>query len=202
MSASINDSDVTRPVEAVVIGASAGGVEAISAILEALPANFSAAVLIVLHLPPNRPTALPQLFGKRARLPVKEAEDKEIIRGGMVYIAPPDYHLLVEPDKRFSLSVDEAEHFSRPSIDLLFESAAYAYRERLLGIVLTGASVDGAAGLRSVRTLGGRAWVQDPGDAAVSIMPAAAIAEAGADCVGSLMEITAKLSRLEYSEHR
>jgi two-component system, chemotaxis family, protein-glutamate methylesterase/glutaminase len=202
MSASISASESLCKVEAVVIGASAGGVEAIAAILDALPASFTAAVIIVLHLPPDRPTALPQLFGKRARLPVKEAEDKEIILGGAVYLAPPGYHLLVEPDKRFSLSLDEAEHFSRPSIDLLFESAAYAYREKLLGIVLTGASVDGAAGLRTVRTLGGLAWVQDPADASMSIMPAAAIAEAGADSICSLTEIILNLSRLDYSEYR
>lgn len=202
MRASINDSDATRQVEAVVIGASAGGVEAVTAILETLPARFAAAVIIVQHLPADRPTTLPQLFGKRARLPVKEAEDKEIILGGVVYIAPPGYHLLVEPDKRFALSLDEAEHFSRPSIDLLFESAAYAYREKLLGIVLTGANEDGAAGLRTVRALGGLAWVQDPDDASVRIMPAAAIAEAGADKICSLTEITLKLSRLDYPEYR
>lgn len=169
------------PVELVAIGASAGGVDAIGTVLQALPARFPAAVAIVLHLPPARDSLLAELFGARCALPVKEVEDKEFIVPGVVYIAAPDYHMLVEPDRSFALSHDEAVNFSRPSIDLLLESAAIAYRERLLGIVLTGASQDGAAGLRRVRALGGQAWVQDPDDADAPAMPASAIALAGAD---------------------
>lgn len=169
------------PIDLVAIGASAGGVDAIGTVLDALPADFPAAIAIVLHLPPDRNNLLPELFAARCALPVKEVEDKEFIVPGVVYIAAPDYHMLVEPDRSFALSQDEAVNFSRPSIDLLLESAAIAYRDRLLGIVLTGASPDGAAGLQRVRALGGQAWVQDPDNADSPAMPASAIARAGAD---------------------
>ncbi|CAM3800091.1 chemotaxis protein CheB [Bordetella sputigena] len=172
---------LSPPIELVAIGASAGGVDAIGTVLDALPADFPAAIAIVLHLPPDRNSLLPELFAARCVLPVKEVEDKEFIVPGVVYIAAPDYHMLVEPDRSFALSQDEAVNFSRPSIDLLLESAAIAYRERLLGIVLTGASPDGAAGLQRVRALGGQAWVQDPDNADSPAMPASAIAQAGAD---------------------
>lgn len=183
-----------NPVEAVVIGASAGGVDALSVLLEALPVGFRPAVIIVLHLPPDRTSVLPQLFARHCALPVKEAEDKEPVEPGKVYLAPAGYHLLVEPEKRLSLSLDEPRHFSRPSIDVLFESAAYAYHERLLAIVLTGASADGTEGLRTVREFGGLAWVQDPDDASARIMPASAIALAGADLVLPVADIAKRLS--------
>jgi len=189
--------DTARRFDAVVLGASAGGVEAVCTLLGALPKDFAPAIVIVLHLPPNRTTALPQLFSRYVSLPVKEAEDKETILAGTVYLAPPDYHLLIEPDKRFALSADEPLHFSRPSIDVLFESAAYAYRERLLALVLTGASSDGAEGLQAVRSLQGAAWVQDPAEASSSAMPGAAIALAGADCILSLKDMAASLAALD-----
>lgn len=191
-----------RCIDAVVIGASAGGVEAVCTLLGALPADFGPAVIVVLHLPPGRPTALPQLFSRYTSLPVKEAEDKETVDGGKVYLAPPDYHLLVEPDRRFALSADEPLHFSRPSIDLLFESAAYAYRDRLLALVLTGASSDGADGMRTVRALQGAAWVQDPADASASAMPGAAIAQAGADSIMALTDLAAALATLATIEQQ
>lgn len=184
-------------IEAITIGASAGGVEALLALLDPLPANFLPSILIVIHLPADRSSSLPRLFSGRCRLPVKEAEDKEPIEPGKVYIAPPGYHLLVEPEKYLSLSMDEPEHYSRPSIDLLFESAAYAYRKRLLGIILTGASADGSEGLRAVRQLGGAAWVQDPQEATSAIMPRSAVAKAGADLVLPLKELATRLSRLD-----
>ena len=183
-------------IEAVAVGASAGGVEALILLLDALPADFAPAVFIVLHLPKGRESMLPQLFSRRCALSVKEAEDNEAIKAGTVYLAPADYHLLIEPEKSLSLSLDEPQHYSRPSIDLLFESAAYAYRERLLGIILTGASMDGASGLQTVRALGGLAWVQDPDEAIASAMPAAAISLAGADHVLPVKEIAAKLSSI------
>jgi len=191
---------MTEKIEAIVIGASAGGVEALIDILESLPEDFGAAIIVVLHLPPQRATALPQLFARRCALPVKEAEDKETIQPGTVYLAPPDYHLLVEPDRRLALSVDEPQHFSRPAIDLLFESAAYAYREKLIGVVLTGASVDGAAGLCTIQAFGGATWVQDPDEASMGTMPAAAIAQGGADEVLPLREIGSRLSRMTRVE--
>ena len=130
----------------------------------------------------------------RCALPVVEAADKERIERGTVYLAPPDYHLLVEPDRTFALSVDAPVNFSRPSIDVLFESAAFAWRERLLGILLTGANADGADGLARIRTFGGQAWVQDPQTAAAPAMPAAGLERAGADRVLALPEMAAALA--------
>lgn len=168
-------SEPCSDVRLVVIGASAGGVEAVGRLLRALPPTTRVAIAVVLHVPPDRPSQLAELFGERCVLEVKEAEDKEIIVPGMVYIAPPNYHLLVEPDGSFSLSSEDAVLYSRPSINLLFESAAHAYGSSLLGIVLTGASNDGAQGLAEVRSQGGRAWVQDPASARARIMPQAAL---------------------------
>jgi len=182
--------------ELVAIGASAGGVEAVGAILAALPANMRAVIAIVLHMPPSKPSLLAELFSGRCARPVKEAEDKEPFNAGTVYIAPPNYHLLIEPDASFALSSEDAVLFSRPSINLLFESAAYAYGDRMLGIILTGASSDGAQGLSQVRNLGGNAWIQDPASAKSRTMPAAALATAGADRILELPELAAELSRI------
>ncbi|ANN76666.1 chemotaxis protein CheB [Bordetella flabilis] len=182
--------------ELVAIGASAGGVGAIGALLEALPADFPAAIAIVLHIPPDHNSLLPALFAPRCALPVKEVEDKEPIVPGVVYMAAPDYHMLVEPDRCFALSQDEAVNFSRPSVDLLLESAAAAYRERLLGIVLTGGSPDGSRGLKCVREAGGLAWVQDPDNADAPAMPASAIATAGADRIMSVQTLAQALAGL------
>ena len=183
-------------VEAIAIGASAGGIEAIGALLQALPSPYVPAILVVLHVPPDRPSAVPQLFGGKCRLPVREALDKEPIEAGTVYIAPPDYHMLVEPERLLSLSKDAPVAFSRPSIDVTFESAAHAYRERLLGIVLTGANSDGADGLAKIRGEGGHAWVQLPKDALASAMPAAAIERAGADLILSVADMAQRLAHL------
>ena len=180
--------------ELIVIGASAGGVEAVGRLLAVVPAHTCPAIVVVLHVPPDRPSGLGPLFDERCVLPVAEAEDKEILSPGHVYIAPPDYHLLVEPDRSLSLSIEEAVLFSRPSIDLTFESAAYAYGDRALGIILTGASSDGAHGLRHIREQGGMAWVQQPESARAQAMPLAALAQAGADLVGDLESLAAHLA--------
>lgn len=164
-----------RHSEAVVIGASAGAVEALSVLLKALPADFSLPVLVVVHLPRDRESTLAELFQSRCRVKVKEAEDKEPVRGGVVYFAPPDYHLLVEAEQRLSLSSDEPVLYSRPSIDVLFEAAADVYGAGLVGMILTGASSDGAKGLQAVCRAGGRALVQDPATAVAPAMPHAAL---------------------------
>ena len=186
-----------RPVEAVVIGASAGGVEALGELLNALPAGFSLPIVVVMHLLATTESLLVEVLRPRCRLPLKEASDKEPICSATVYVAPPGYHLLVEVDRSLALSVDPPVNYSRPSIDVLFESAAYAYRERLLGIVLTGANEDGARGLATIRAFGGLAWVQDPAAALASAMPAAAIARAGADRICNLKEMAAELAALK-----
>jgi len=183
-------------IDAIAIGASAGGIEAIGTLLQALPSPFVPAILVVLHVPPDKPSAVSQLFGAKCRLPVREALDKEPIDAGTVYIAPPDYHMLVEPERLLSLSKDAPVAFSRPSIDVTFQSAAHAYQDRLLGIVLTGANSDGASGLATIRREGGRAWVQRPDDALASAMPTAAIEQAGADLVLSVADMAQRLAHL------
>jgi two-component system chemotaxis response regulator CheB len=168
---------VTRqPIKAIAIGASAGAVQALLRILPALPAGYSLPVLIVVHVPSDRDNALVPLFHAKCALPVKEAEDKEAISGGTIYFAPSDYHLLVEDGGTLALSLDEPVNHSRPAIDILFETAADAYGPALAAIVLTGANHDGAAGLRAVGNAGGLAILQDPAEAQVPIMPAAALA--------------------------
>lgn len=166
----------TPPARALIIGGSAGSVGALLQILPVLPGNYPLPVLIVVHLPPDKDCPLAGLLNARCQLTVKEAEDKEPVRPGVIYLAPPNYHLLVERDFHLSLSLDEPVLFSRPSIDVLFESAADAYGPSLAAVVLTGASSDGARGLRAVGAAGGRAWVQDPATAEASIMPEAALA--------------------------
>jgi len=161
--------------EAIVIGASAGAVEALSVVLTALPASFRLPVIVVVHVPPDRRSVMAELFQAKCMLPVQEAEDKQPIVGGTIYFAPPDYHLLIEVDRCLSLSSDEPVLFSRPSIDVLFESAADAYGPTMIAIVLTGANHDGAAGLRAVVDAGGRGLVQDPETAFAAAMPEAAI---------------------------
>jgi two-component system chemotaxis response regulator CheB len=182
-------------VDAVVIGASAGGVDALQALLGALPAGFAPAVLIVLHLPPDRPSAIAELMQHHCALPVSEALDKQPATPGEVVFAPPNYHLLVEPDRTLALSVDEPVLYSRPAIDPLFETAAATYGERLLGVLLTGASSDGSRGVAAIRAAGGQVWIQDPADALASLMPASALAHAGADAVLTLKQLCDRLAR-------
>ena len=180
--------------DALVIGASVGGVEALQAIARSLQADLRAAVMVVLHLPPDRPSGLAELLAPQCALPVAQALDKQPAPRGAVVIAPPDYHLLVEPDGSLALSVDEPVRYSRPAIDPLFESAAVAYGPRLLALLLTGGSDDGSAGVAAVRRSGGTVWVQDPLTAVAAIMPAAALAHAGADEVLTVREMCRRLA--------
>jgi len=161
-----------RPFAAVVIGGSAGAIDALSQILQALPADFAPTVAVVLHLPRHRRSALPDVLARSSMLPVREPEDKEPLARGTVYVAPPDYHLLIDDGPRFALSVDEPRNFSLPSIDVLFESAARVLGPAVVGVVLTGANSDGAAGLRAICDAGGVAIAQS--EAEVRSMPEAA----------------------------
>jgi two-component system, chemotaxis family, protein-glutamate methylesterase/glutaminase len=183
-------------LDAIVIGASAGGVEALSILLPALPAGLRATVLIVLHLPRQRPSLLVDIFQPKCAVPVREADDKEPIGRGTVYFAPPDYHLLVDDGPQLALSADELVHYSRPSIDVLFESAAAWYRERLLGIILTGANEDGAAGLAAVHRAGGTTVVQQPQSAHAPLMVESALKRSPVDMVLTLEEIAGLLRTL------
>lgn len=164
-----------RRVDAVVIGASAGGVQALSEILPALRPDCGASVFVVLHLPRERPSKLVDIFAPKCTVQVREAQDKDSPEPGVVYFAPPDYHLLLDTGPQLVLSVDDLVHFSRPSIDVLFESAADVYGGRLLGVILTGANEDGTAGLAAVCDAGGGAIVQDPETAQAPTMVASAL---------------------------
>jgi two-component system chemotaxis response regulator CheB len=183
-------------IDCVVIGASAGGVEALAVLLPALPATFRPSLCIVLHLPRERPSLLVEIFARRCARPIREANDKEPLEPGTVYFAPPDYHMLVEKNGHIALSADEPVHFSRPSIDVLFESAADVYGERLLGIILTGGNEDGAAGLLAVHQAGGVTVVQQPDSAKVPVMVVSALQRSPADFVLSLPDIAKLLGAL------
>ena len=163
--------------EAVAIGGSAGSLKALSQILPALPSSFPLPILLVVHLPPDKPSVLADVLQDKCAVAVREARDKEPILPGTVYLAPPDYHLLVESSRHLSLSYDEPQLFSRPSIDVLFESAADVYGPALLGIILSGANNDGALGLKTVVAEGGIGLVQSPEEACAPAMPLAALAE-------------------------
>jgi len=175
--------------QAVVIGASAGAIEALSVILPAVRRAARIPVIVVVHLAPNRPSLLPELFSARCAAIVREPEDKEPVSPGTIWFAPSNYHLLIEREHTFSLSVDEPVRYSRPSIDVLFESAADAYGKKLCAVVLTGANDDGALGARAVRDAGGLVLVQDPEQADAKEMPRAALAAAKPQLVAPLLEI-------------
>ncbi len=181
---------------AVVIGVSAGGLAALGALLPMLPAGFTLPVFIVQHLHPLQDGAFVEVLSRACAVMVKEAEDKETPSPGVVYFAPANYHLLIERDGTFSLSVDEKVNFSRPSIDVLFESAADAYGVGLVGIILTGAGSDGALGLLRIKEKGGLTIVQDPRTAQFPMMPTAALSESKADYVINIEEIAGFLARI------
>jgi two-component system, chemotaxis family, protein-glutamate methylesterase/glutaminase len=162
-------------IDAIVVGASAGGIEALMTLLPPLPATFDVPIFVVVHLPRGRPSLLTDIFVGRCSLLVCEAQDKEPVRPGTVYFAPPDYHLLIDEGPQLALSTDDPVHHSRPSIDVLFESAADIYGSRLLGIILSGANEDGAAGLAAVAAAGGVTMVQRPDSAPVKQMVVAAL---------------------------
>lgn len=163
-------------IELVAIGASWGGLQAVGSLLASLPAHFGAAVVVAQHRRPDTAeNTLAQLLDRRSALIVSEAEDKVELQAGRVLVAPPDYHLLVEPGA-VALSIDARVHFSRPSIDVLMATAADAYGPRVAGVVLTGANADGADGLARIAARGGRTLVQDPDEAERRTMPAAALA--------------------------
>ena len=175
--------------DTIVIGSSAGGFAALAEVLPCLPVGLPQAVVVVQHLYPGSGGYLIDFLGRRCALPVKEAEEKESLLPGTIYVAPSGYHLLIERERTFSLSVDAKVHFARPSIDVLFESAAESYGARLIGVVLTGANADGSAGLAAIKARGGLAIVQDPASAEVSYMPQAALEATKVDYILDLAAI-------------
>jgi len=194
--------DLGARIDAIVIGASAGGVEGLSVLLPALPASMRAAVFIVLHLPREHRSVLSEIFARNCAIAVKEAEDKEPIQAATAYFAPPDYHLLLDQGPQIALSVDEPVHFSRPSVDVLFESAADLYGKRLLGVILTGANQDGAAGLAAVKAAGGLTAIQRPDDSYLSEMANAGLSRGPADFVLPLPALAALFGSLASTARR
>jgi two-component system chemotaxis response regulator CheB len=184
------------PYELVVVGCSWGGLAALGRLLDHLPEDVDLPIIVAQHRGPESLRGVLEATLRRGRpRPVVEVEDKDAIAPGRVYLAPPDYHLLVEPGS-FALSVDERVQYARPSIDVLFESAADAYGERVIGVVLTGANEDGAAGLARIVERGGAAIVQDPETAEAPEMPAAALAAAAAATVLPLEAIGPHIGEL------
>jgi two-component system chemotaxis response regulator CheB len=184
----------------VAVAASAGGLRALDRLVSALPADFPAAVLVVQHLDPRHRSLLHEILGRHTPLRVVQAEEGQRLAAGTVTIAPPDHHLLVNGDATLSLSRSELVHFVRPSADLLFDSAAASYRERVIAVVLTGTGSDGSLGVQAIKKMGGTLIVQDPEDAEFSGMPAAALQSGGADFVLALAEIPPALVDLVMKE--
>jgi two-component system chemotaxis response regulator CheB len=186
---------------AVVIGTSAGGLKALEKIFSALSKNFIFPLLIVLHRHSDSDDFLPKYFNTISSLHFKEAEEKETVKKGYAYIAPADYHLLVEEDFTLSLNVDEKVFYCRPAIDVLFETAAEVYGENLIGIVLTGANEDGTKGMETIKKLGGLTVVQDPKYAEVDYMPRSVINNVKVDYILNLNEIADLLNALNETNN-
>ena len=187
--------------EAIVIGTSAGGLNALQKILGPLPADFPLPMLVVQHRLPAADDFLTFSLNESCALSVKEAEEKELLKPGFIYIAPANYHLLVERDKTLSLTIDAKVCYARPSIDVLFETAAEAYLSALVGIILTGANNDGTVGLKKIKEKGGLTIAQDPATAESDVMPLSAIRENVVDKMLSLAEIASFLRQLSEISH-
>ena len=177
---------IDQRYNAIVIGTSAGGLFALSTILRDLPADYPIPMMAVQHRGKDQKDVLEEVLQAKCHLKIKQADEKEQLQGGTVYMAPPDYHLLVESNGTLSLSSDERVLHSRPSIDVLFESGAYVYGKNLVGIILTGASQDGAYGISKIRQMGGTTIAQDPREAQFPVMPEASIQTKHIDMVLSL----------------
>ncbi len=182
--------------DVVALAASAGGLQALTRVLEGLPGDFGAATVIVQHLDPRHRSLIADIFGRRTSLKVKEAEEGDHLSAGMVYTAPPNRHLLVNPDGSLSLSQSELVHFVRPSADLLFESVAASYKDRAIAVVLSGTGADGSMGVRAIKKMGGTIIVQDQQTSAFFGMPGAAIEAGAVDFVLPIDEIPQALVTL------
>jgi two-component system, chemotaxis family, protein-glutamate methylesterase/glutaminase len=189
--------DIGKKYQAIVMGASAGGLYALTSILEVLPAEYPIPIVVVQHRFKDKKDILAEVLQHKCKIKIKQADEKEKIENSIVYIAPPNYHLLVESDLTFSLSSDEQMRYSKPSVDVLFESAAAAYGDKLIGIVLTGANNDGAAGISAIKKCGGLTISQDPKEAISPEMPIAAIETKMITYIWTLAEIKNFLLNLQ-----
>lgn len=181
--------------EIVVVGTSTGGLKALQTLLSTLPAGFAVPIVIVQHRGKGSENGLCEFLSQWTSIPVTEPEDKEPVQRGHAYLAPRDYHLLIQ-NQSFALSTDPPVGFARPSIDVLFESAADEYQERAIGVILTGANRDGARGLAAIKSRGGITLVEDPDSAACREMPETAIAKTTPDWILPLKEIAVRLNKL------
>ncbi|WP_211829001.1 chemotaxis protein CheB [Kistimonas asteriae] len=181
---------------AVVIGASAGGIEALNVLFSGLQSTFPVPVFVVKHIDAEADDSIVRYLDKSSCLPVTFADDQEPVENGHIYLAPPGYHMLIEEDCSISLCVDRKVTYSRPSVDVLFESAAEAYGSHLIGVVLTGANRDGSAGARLIKQQGGIVLVQDPATAEHEVMPKATLADTDVDGVMALPALAARLNEL------
>lgn len=188
--------------EVVAIAASAGGLNAISEVLKALPADFPAAIVVVQHLDPRHRSLMAEILSRRTPLAVKQAEEGDALQPGTVYIAPPDRHLLVNPDGTLSLSQSELVHFVRPSADLLFDSVAASYKAGAIAVVLTGTGRDGGMGVRAIDKMGGTVIAQDEATSEFYGMPSAAIRTGAVDFSLPLSEIAPALITLVIGGNR
>lgn len=180
----------------IVIGVSTGGVHALKLIFNKLPPDFAIPILVVQHISPESGKGLATLLDELCRIRVKEAEEEEMLTPACVYIAPPNYHMLVERGGSISLSDDPPVNFARPSVDVLFESAAAAFGRGVIGVILTGAGFDGGRGIQRVKEQGGLVIVQEPEDAEASSMPENALSHVSADHVAPLKQIPELLMEL------
>lgn len=187
-------SGLIKQVECVVIGASSGGLDVLIKLLQALPVHYQIPTVAILHQRPNRSSGVPEMLSKYTHMTVQEPEDKQGIEPGHFYVAPPNYHLLIDPERVFSLSIDAPLNFCRPSIDMAFQSAAEVYRDALVGCVLTGANSDGGQGARYIKDHNGHVLVQNPKQATVDSMPLAAIAAADVDDILDIEDIAKRLA--------
>ncbi|HTM66266.1 MAG TPA: chemotaxis protein CheB [Flavipsychrobacter sp.] len=183
------EKDKVERFKAIIIGGSAGSLSVLLEVLPQLSQDISAAIIIVLHRKSTTDSLLVELFSSKTSVPVSEAAEKELIEPGKIYVAPADYHLLIEQDFSFSFDASEKINFSRPSIDVSFESAAEVFRESLVGILLSGANADGVVGLQAIRSFGGTTIAQRPDTAEVPYMPEQAIQQVAMDFILSPPEI-------------
>lgn len=186
---------------AIVIGVSSGGLNAMRTIFSLLPKEFITPIIIVQHISARSNNEWIKLVSDKNKLDIKEADEKEKIDNGKIYVAPPNYHLLIERSKTFSFTIDERVNFARPSIDVLFESAAEVYKNKLIGIVLTGSSADGTNGMKRIKQRGGLTIVQDPATAESSYMPASVVAAMQVDHILPLEGIVSLLIKMTELKH-
>ena len=187
---------MTGSCDAFIIGGSAGSLDVLLKILPVIDPNIKFPIIIVIHRKHGSDSLLPDLLSSRTKLIVKEIDEKEKSEAGTVYIAPSDYHLLIEQDRTFSLDYSEKVNYSRPSIDVTFQSAAEVYKEKLCCLLLSGSNADGVNGLKSVKSYGGTALIQDPATAQVSYMPAQAQLHVDIDSVLNIEEISSYINSL------